>query len=129
MRHTAWVRAATSSWRRLANSRMVMVRSSGRTSTRSGVCSATRAMEWASVSSFLRPLPPANTRTSAARLVDTSTTPSPSATSRRAKCLPTPLQPSTAQLRGLHWRENTRSSRKPPAEFSNCVRASTLPWR
>jgi putative transposase len=74
-----------------------------------------------------RPLPPANTRTSAARRVDTSTTRSPAATSRCARCLPTPLQPSTAQVRGRHWRPNERSSRKPSALFGNCRRARTLP--
>jgi hypothetical protein len=76
---------------------------------------------------FLRPLPPANTCTSAARRVDTSTTRSPAATSRCARCLPTPLQPSTAQIRGRHWRPNERSSRKPSALFGNCRRARTLP--
>ncbi len=48
-----------------------------RTSGRSGVCRPTSAIECASASSFLRPLPPAKTRTSAARRVDTSTTRSP----------------------------------------------------
>src|SRR5918993_1928819 len=126
-RFTHCVRRSTSSLRRFASSRRDALRSSLRTSGRSRVCRPTSATEWASTSSFLRPLPPANTRTSAARRVETSTTRSPTATSRCARCLPTPLQPSTAQVRGRHWRPNERSSRKPSALFGNCRRARTLP--
>ena len=127
MRHTAWVRSPTSSLRLLESKRSVTVTSSGRTTGRSVLCRPTRAIEWASVSSVLRPLPPANTRTSAARRVDTSSTVSPSATKRWARYLPTPLQPSIAHVRGRHWRQNVLSSRNPPAVFANCWRARTLP--
>jgi hypothetical protein len=44
-----------------------------------------------------------------------------------ARCLPVPLHPSIAHVRGRHRRENTRSSPKPAAVFANSRRASTLP--
>ena len=71
-----------------------------------------------------RPRTPAPARPAA---VETSTTRSPAATSRCARCLPTPLQPSIAQVRGRHWRPNARSSRNPSALFANCRRARTMP--
>ncbi len=55
----------TSSARRCASSRSVAARSSGTTSASRGACSPTNAIDSASVSSDLRPFPPAKTRTSA----------------------------------------------------------------
>jgi hypothetical protein len=52
----------------------------------------------------LRPLPVANTRTCADSLGGTSSTVSPSCTRRCARCLPMPLQPSTAHVRSGNLR-------------------------
>jgi hypothetical protein len=65
---------------------------------RLGVRSAASVTECASTGSVLRPFPVANTRTCADSLGGTSKTISPSWTRRCARCLPMPLQPSTAQI-------------------------------
>jgi hypothetical protein len=60
---------------------------------------AASATGCAPVASVLRPCPVANTRVRADSLGGTSTTCSPSASSRFARCLPIPWHPSTAQIR------------------------------
>ena len=57
------------------------------------------AAECASVASVLRPCPVASTRVRADSLAGTSTTRSPSAISRIARCRPVPWQPPVAQCR------------------------------
>jgi hypothetical protein len=71
------------------------------------------ATECASTGSVLRPLPVANTRTCADSFAGTSTTVSPSWTSRCARCLPIPLQPSIAHSRSGHCRANRSIDRYP----------------
>ena len=93
---TVRVRAWPRDRRRSARSRRAASARQQRTGRSPGMRDATTATECASVASVLRPWPVANTRMRADSLGGTSTTCSPSAKSRFARCLPMPWHPSIA---------------------------------
>jgi hypothetical protein len=73
----------------------------------------------------LRSLPVANTRTCADSFGGTSKTTSPSWTKRRARCLPIPLQPSTAQIRSANVRATASIPAYPAVSVPYLPAAST----
>ncbi len=105
--------------RRSTSSRSTVSCSSATTGRSPAIRVPTSATECASVASFLRPCPVANTRARADSFGGTSTTRSPSAKSRFAMCRPIPLQPSIAHTRSAHRRTDLSSSPYPSLSVQN----------
>ena len=100
--------------------------SSFTTGRRPAIRVPTRAMEWASVASVLRPWPVANTRARADSFGGTSTTSSPLASRRRATWRPMPLHPSIAHTWSGQARTYSTSSVNPVGSVVNRPPPSTL---